>query len=327
MVALRFPWKLAGAAALTYAGVRLTKSLLRQGEADEGFFDWTGPSEADIDVGSASIDLPIRYYRDDAFMGVFPASFEAIEAALPSERLRPVRLFGNRAAVAIIAFNYIQTSVGPYGEVGIAPLCTLDREGPPLVAALLESAFDGFGAFVAHLPVTSLIARDAGRTIWGYPKFVADMEFERRPAYQSVRLSENGAEILTLHVRQGGMPIRDNRPLTTFSVRGSDLVQTVVPTRSTYQVGMSGDAGRLELGDHPIGDWLRTLGVESVPVQTKNYLSRAGILPAGTVVGGAAPHARYEGAQVSHGLHTVAYDDSTRIVVTEREGTPARAVV
>ena len=85
---LRKPLLMAGAAVLGYAGV---KALLDLGPgADADFFHWTGPTAKGVDVGSAKIDLPIMYYRDDCFMGVFTAAYEPVRGLLPSRELYPV---------------------------------------------------------------------------------------------------------------------------------------------------------------------------------------------------------------------------------------------
>lgn len=307
-----------GAAALNKA----RRKLLRLDEPLDGFFDYTGPARQGVDVGSARIDLPIRYYRDDCFMGVFTAAPEPVEALLPSDRLHPVTTTSGRALVAVVAWNYLETTVGPYGEVGVAVLCTLDRKLPPLAGALLESASPAFGAFVAHLPVTTRIARDSGRTVWGYPKFVADMEFERLPAYQRVRLSEGGRHILSLRVRQSGLTVRDNRPLTTFTARGDELIVTRVPSRATYQLGSGARYGDLELGDHPVAEQLRGLDLSGSPLLTRNFLLRSGILPEGTVIGSARPYDGYRGEDRESGVLLVRYDDALPLRVPDTGTTP-----
>lgn len=305
---LRRSLVLAGAATLGYMGARALLGL--KPDADMDFFCWTGPRSKGVDVGSARVDLPIMYYRDDSFLGIFSAAYEPVRAVLPSRQLYPVTLPNGRAAVGVIAFNYMETSVGPYGEVGIVILCTYGRQAPPLVPIALEGRFPGWGGFVLHLPVTTRIARDAGRAIWGYAKFVSDMDFARRPAFQRVRLAEGDAHILTLTVQQAGLPLKDNRPLITYSVRNGELIKTSVPSRSVYQVGIGPGSGTLELGNHPIADELRSLDISPKAFVTKNYLARYGILPAGKPIGPAdRPHPGYVGQDRASGRLTVNYDD------------------
>ncbi|MFA5787330.1 MAG: acetoacetate decarboxylase family protein [Actinomycetota bacterium] len=298
------------------------------------FFKWSGPARTGVDIGGFKIDLPIRYYRTDCFVAIFDADYDATRAMLPSGRLNPVRLARGRAAVALVAFNYLQTGVGPYGEIGIVALCTLDKQAPPLAPLMLESRWPGFGAFVAHLPVTTRIARQAGRTIWGYPKFVADMAFDFMPEYQSVDMREGGKDIFSLTVPRRGPKVTDKRPLVTFTVREGELIRTVMPWRAVYQMGVGRRmGGSLVLGDHPVAEELRALALSSSASFTKSYLAHAGILPEGEVLGSA--DMAYEGfagsARVS-GLHTVRYDNGVEMVVTSAEqeiapdSGPAKAV-
>jgi hypothetical protein len=302
------PFLLGGTAALGYAGLKALLGLKPGADAD--FFKWTGPTATGVDVGSAQIDLPIMYYRDDSFMGIFAADYEPVRALLPSQDLYPVTLPDGRATVAVIAFNYLDTSIAPYGEVGIALPCTYGRQAPPLLPLLLEARFPGWGGFVLHLPVTTRVARDGGRVIYGYAKFIADMDFQKRPDYQRVRLAEGEAHILTLTVRAQGLPLKDNRPLITYSVKDDQLLKTTVPSRAVYQLGFKPGSGTLELGDHAIADQLRSLGVSNTAILTRNFLTRSGILPAGEPVGPAdRPYAGHIGVDREFGRLTVSYAD------------------
>lgn len=271
-----------------------------------------------IDVGHDLVDIPIRYYRTDAFLGLFSADLDAVRDLLPSSRLQPVRLKKGRAAIGIMSYNYIETGVGPYGEIGIAAMCTLDRAAPPVLPLLREAADPSFGAFVLHLPVTSRIARDAGRTVWGYPKFTADMAFDFRPETQQVTLVEGGAEILQVAVRRRGRVRSDAKPLVTLSENDGALIRTVVATRATVQLGVGRGQGHLELGDHPIAEGLRALDISSEAAATKSYLSHAAILPAGASVGPTdRPYDGFAGSEATFGRHTIRYDDGVERVITE----------
>lgn len=288
------------------------------GPRADGFFRGDAPVER-VDVGSDEISLPIRYYRTDCFLGVFSADLDSVTDRLPSQRLRPVRLSSNRAAVGVIAYNYMSTGVGPYGEIGVAALCTTGGFAPPLLPALVETRNPHFGAFVLHLPVTSRIARDAGRVVWGYPKFVSDMDFDIRPESRRVELREGGSEVLNLQIRHRGPILRDSKPLVTYSEQGGDILRTEVASRAAYHVGVGRSAGRLELGTHPIADELRDMNISYDTIATKSFVSHAAILPRGRVLTRAdRPYDGYAGSDDEFGRHTVRYDDGVVTVVTER---------
>jgi hypothetical protein len=239
----------------------------------------------EVAVGSETAELPILYFRDDAFGLFFTADAAKVRGALPSDRLHPVQLPGGRALVAIFAFNYIETTIGPYGELAVAPLVVYGKRPPiGVVPALLEAGYPGFGMVVLHLPVTGTLARDGGRQLWGYTKFVADMAFTVTPEFQQCRLGEEGAHILTLRVARGGFVRRDSKPMITYSVLDGRLIRTTIPHRAVFRTALGSKGSFLELGDHVMADSIRGLGLSRKPLMTRYYVERGAILPAGEVV-------------------------------------------
>ena len=67
----------------------------------------------------------------------YTASLEKVIGLMPSDKLHPVHLPGNRALVGIAAFNYIETSIGPYGEVGVVIPAVYGPKPPPAVIPTL----------------------------------------------------------------------------------------------------------------------------------------------------------------------------------------------
>jgi hypothetical protein len=240
-----------------------------------------------IDVGAGVVELPLRYWRADRFLAIFPADADRIRAILPSPKVHPLLLAPGRAALAVTAFNFHETSLGRYGEIGIAPLVTEFPFAPPMLPLLAERVMPWCG-YIMHLPVTSRLGRDAGREIWNYPKFLADMDFDRFSDRQSVRLEENGRHILTLTVAQRGLAMRDDNPTRTFTVQNGQLIKTTIRNRGIAQVNVGPGAGTLELGDHPIAEEIRALGTSRKPWITKNSLEFQVLLPSGEPAGPAS---------------------------------------
>lgn len=92
------------------------------------------------------------------------------------------------------------------------------------VLPLLSGQLRGFAL---HLPVTTIEARDGGIAGWGFPKFIADMDFTEDPGLRRVELSEGGSTILTLTVRPRGPVVADRRPPAANTTRHGELLQTV----------------------------------------------------------------------------------------------------
>ncbi len=248
------------------------------------FFHATRPGTSET-IGEETYELPILYFRDDLFLLFYTADFNKVKALMPSDKLHPVRLPKGRALVGVGAFNYIDTSIGPYGEVGMI-IPTVHAASPPLdiLPALMEARYPGFGMLVLHLPVTTMAARDGGRGLWGYTKFVADMDFKNTPEFMECRLSEKNDHILTLRVEKKGMVLKDKKPMITYSVKDNNLIQTIIPQKSSFRLALAPDGSSLELGDHPAASTIANLGLGRKPLISRYYIERSGILPEGSVI-------------------------------------------
>ena len=262
------------------------------------FFEGTRPGRV-VGLGTAEFELPVLYFRDDSFGALFTADLARLRAVMPSEKLYPVpHAKPGRGLVYIGCFDYLDTSVGPYGEVAVAVPVVYGRRPPPVLPSIFESRWPGFGAVILHLPVTSRLTRDGGRVHWGYAKFVADMRFQSTPEFQECRLEEGGKHILTLRVVKRGPPLPDRRPLVTYSVKDGALVRTTIPQSAVVRASLGTGGSFLELGDsHPVATSIRDLGIDPRPVMTRSYLDRSAILPEGEVVErGVRPLGGYLGA-------------------------------
>jgi hypothetical protein len=284
-------------------------------------YDRDLPPEPPANYGAAYGGAPIYFHRSETFSGFFSASAEAVEALLPSRDLHLVRLPNGRAVVLVVGIQHTDITASgvdgfaalPYGEVLVGALVT--RRPVPRGLALVSPASLGLGtgAFVLHLPVTSRVARDVGRLVWGYPKFVADMEFADSVRERSVRLSEGGRHLLTLTVRPSGRPSRSDAPLILYSVLGTDLVEHTCPCSGIAQGGLGSGRGSLELGDHPLADGLRALALAPDPFMTTLMTRQRLLMPRGIIIGRAERYSGYIGEERDLGRYVVRYPHAAPI--------------
>jgi hypothetical protein len=273
-----------------------------------GFFD-SVKKEGKLSIRRRAVDLPILYFRDDFFALFFSADEERVRAILPSGSLEPVRMKKGRAFVGVGAFNYIDTTIGPYGEVGVIVPVVHGRKPAPIVPLLRESAYPGFGTLVMHLPVTSLLARDGGRVGWGYTKFTSDMAFRVTPEFLEIDLSEKGRNILRMRVVKKGRVYRSDKALVTYSVKDGNLVKTTIPQTGMFADALLPGGSSMTLGDHPVAGTVRELGLSNKPLFSRYSLLRSAILPRGEIVEkGVRPLEGYRGAE-KEGSLTVSYVD------------------
>lgn len=271
-----------------------------------------GPSRFEPGREDGRIRLPLVYHDAAVACSYHTASYAAVAATLPDRLLRPLRWRDGRTLVAVHAFRYRTVTwtasdggthvLAPYGEVGVTAGVVTGpalRGRPPSGRAV--------GGYVLHLPVTSREARDAGRELWGLPKFVADMDFLDAPDRQQVRLAEGGAEVLLQSVCARGPALPGSRSRTLWSARRGQLLETVIPVLGRWQARFGPGAGELVLGAHPVADELRRLGVSPTPLAAFRALEYRSTLPGGRRVGLAEERPGHLGSDREYGRFTVAH--------------------
>jgi hypothetical protein len=272
-------------------------------------------------LGAGYGGCPIVFHRADGFQAWHAASLDAVQHAVSGTGLHPVRLPGGRAIVFVGAMQYGDITANgvdglaavPYGEVMVAIPVTRRRAPPflPLVAPRATGL--QAGAFVLHLPVTSRVARDVGRKLWGLPKFVADMDFDDSTVERRVHLAEGGRTILTLRVGPSGRPSIATDRFVLYSVLDHDLMETILPTHGLRQLRWGKRGGHLELGDHPLADELRRLDISPEPFLTAVDTGQRLAMTVGRRVSPAASYAGYLGEDRDLGRYVVRYPNTGSI--------------
>lgn len=105
-----------------------------------------------------NIDLPILYFDNSNFMALFNVEFDAANAFLKDKGLTAVRFAGGKALVAVGFYEYRETAIADYNEVGVAIACVPNGvKAPRLPLLSLYQPLDKqqIGFHVIDLPVTT----------------------------------------------------------------------------------------------------------------------------------------------------------------------------
>ena len=222
-----------------------------------------------IPTSEGDVLMPIMYYDDSVMMALFRVDYDKAQALVADQGLQAVRFFGGKALVGMAFYQYRETSIGDYNEVGTA--VTVVPNGTqvprfPLLSMLnaLDKAPVGF--CILDLPVTTPAACAAGREIWGYPKFVTTIGFSLK-GHQfdgSVTDPATGKDLVRLSGKTGiGVPgpLLD---LVLYSRHQGQLLRTLVNTRGGAQTGLPGSM-RVTVSDspHPMAQRLHALGLNN----------------------------------------------------------------
>lgn len=232
---------------------------------DETFFAGVEIKETILSTG-VRIWLPIRYYDLSWINAIFPAPAAKVQRLLPSNKLKPILLAPGIAVVALSGFEYRKSDLNPYNEFVVAipvqyePLVNIP--GLPLLfhPVLSPQWYRKFGMYVHHLPVTTQLALDSGVEIYGYPKFIAEISFEETDDMRRCRLRAEGKEIVVLEVKKSATKAR-SISFYTYTVKNGQLLRTLIQTQGQYCITRFPGGASYTLGDHPIAEELKTLGM------------------------------------------------------------------
>ena len=220
-------------------------------------FDWQG----------RKAKLPVFYYDNTSLTEIFTASTEKVRRLLPHPEMRPIEMYPGRCIVAFTGFEYRQSDIDPYNEFSIAFLVSFGKTTVPGLTAGLQLAHRSFTAYIWKLPVTTEIARVGGVELYGYPKFLADITFQREAGHLTCTLAEKGKLILKLKGKT--LPAKRGKLIhyTTYSVlEGIPLAANVYIDPIQYAETMDRKAATLELGDHEIASELKKIDMGPAPL-------------------------------------------------------------
>jgi hypothetical protein len=175
--------------------------------------------------------------------------------------MHPLRVTPRHGLTTINAYQYRDCDLGPYNEVAIGFPITIDKVSP-VFTGLLRKLPGIPKVYIHRLPVSTEIARDAGVEFANFPKFLADIVFEKKNGSFSCYLAEAQSHILTLAVRD--LPVRPvaRSFLHTITFRLDRILRLEFILGERRQaISRKRAHVYLELGDHPVAQELRSLGL------------------------------------------------------------------
>jgi len=243
-------------------------------QGDDPFFDVPATT---VQTSTGPVQLPILYRRTRNLNAFFMVPTERVNRVLVQKgagALSPGCQIGGRALVALACYDYQDTSIGPYREIGLA-VPVLPPGVRPTLGHWLQTLTDvdspsrQLGFHVLHLPVDTEAACAAGREIWGLPKFVTPIAYEDTPGQARIVLHDPrhpyraDLAILRLEGRLGtGLPGPSVSPLL-YSRHEGRWLRTPVQVRGGGQAHVR-PALHLRTGGsaHPMAQVIRELGLD-----------------------------------------------------------------
>ena len=213
-------------------------------------------------IAGTVLTMPVRVRKADVHTAMFAVPAQAAQQLIDYSGLRVCEFRPGRAVATLMLARYLDGDLGSYHEFG-----TCIMVNPPESRATGLKALGDAAAFIHHLPVDQSFTLEAGRTIWGFPKIMA--EFKVRDANTFFfKVSEGGSMIASMEFRRGlPMPSLNSRPQILRTYSCADGVTPEIPWEMKNSFVRFRPAGaKLRLGDHPYAKELASLGLPKRPM-------------------------------------------------------------
>jgi len=207
------------------------------------------------EIQGRTVRLPVEVRRAWSASALYAVPAAAVEPLLPGDAFAPLDLGGGQTQLVITLVDYQDNDLDSYREIGVVFFVVPRGSGP-------EQA----GTYIWRLPVNQSFTCEAGRTIWGFPKTVERIDYDETPDRVRGVLWMDGRVVLDLALPRGGTPTADATTTgVTYTWLHGAAHRTPMTTGGAAVLNPAGAPASLALGDHPIADALRSLGLPKPP--------------------------------------------------------------
>jgi hypothetical protein len=212
-----------------------------------------------VTVLGEEVAVPVEVRSAKMVGGTFTAPYTAAAHLIAYSGLTPVKVAGTLAICMVSGVQYTDNDLGPYNEIALAVVVEpVGHHG----SGALGLATGNVTTFIHRLPVNQEFTCAAGRDIWGFPKWVADINVQERPGRTDVVMLDDGEHAMTLSVdTRWSIPVPDNEmEMACYSYRDSTLRLTPWTMRLSSTRMRFGGA-TVAVGErNQLADDLRALG-------------------------------------------------------------------
>ncbi len=219
------------------------------------------------------ITLPNVVRDATAAVAFYIVSASAAQKLIAESGLRVAQILPGRTVCTIGAINYKDSDLDTYHELALTFFVHEPGSHPiPLISVWLGMARGNLSAYVHWLPVDGELTCEAGRRVWGFPKFVTQIDIEAEGDIERSTLTVDGQLVLTQTVKMGGSRSFTDRKQIAYSLLDG-VVSRIPSDMSAEDLGARRGGATIELGSHPMADELRSLGLPKKALFT-TYLGK-----------------------------------------------------
>ena len=219
-----------------------------------------GPDPEHVLVGDERVELPVEVRSAKMVAATFLVDADAAQRLIDDTGLRVSRPRPDTAVCALSAVQYLDNDLGPYNEIAVA--LTVDPHDLPAGAKAPSPVGGAVSTLIHRLPVNQEFTCAAGTGIWGFPKWVTDIDYADHGRRTDAVLVDDGEFVLGISARKGLVPLPPREmEMAAYSWRDGVLRRTPWITRNRRVTARPGGVV-VELGaTHPMARELAELGL------------------------------------------------------------------
>ncbi len=212
-------------------------------------------------IQGRDVRLPVEVRDASTAVAFYLVSARAAQHLVAPTGLHVATILPGRTLCSIGSVDYRDNDLGRYHEIAIT-FFVRERgtRAIPFAGTVLSMVRGNLAAYIHHLPVDGEFTCEAGRTIWGFPKFMSEIAISAVAGGSTSVLTVDGQHVLTQTVHAGGSRSMPRREQISYALRDGALYRTRATMGGTGLGARLGGAS-LQLGTHAIADELRALGL------------------------------------------------------------------
>ncbi|MEU9016380.1 acetoacetate decarboxylase family protein [Actinomadura sp. NPDC048394] len=209
------------------------------------------------------VALPVQIRDAAVASAMFAVPAAAAQAVIAYSGLEIAEPMAGRAICSLAFVRYADGDLGPYHEFAVAFLVRPPGTPPPSGGLGRLRGMRDVGAFIHWLPVNQEFTLECGRSIWGFPKELADIPMDLAGRVKRCAVQFGGRTAIEVAVRPGApMPGGAGAPKVDAYSCLDGVTRRTPWTLTPSDVRMRPGGAKVVLGDHPVAEELRALGLD-----------------------------------------------------------------
>ncbi|WP_225992515.1 acetoacetate decarboxylase family protein [Actinomadura montaniterrae] len=209
------------------------------------------------------VALPVQIRDAAVASAMFAVPAAAAQAVIAYSGLEIAEPMAGRAICSLAFVRYADGDLGPYHEFAVAFLVRPPGTPPPSGGLGRLRGMRDVGAFIHWLPVNQEFTLECGRSIWGFPKELADIPMDLAGRVKRCAVQFGGRTAVEVAVRPGPpMPGGAGAPKVDAYSCLDGVTRRTPWTLTPSDVRMRPGGAKVVLGDHPVAEELRALGLD-----------------------------------------------------------------